>query len=279
MSRCNNGGFIIPRLLFEMATDCTDLAIMVWLIGRANFIDSTCGVRAGHQRVALVRGQIVTSIKEISEALKVPPNTIRGRLHLLQKLNFSTIKTTSTGTIITINNYDEMQDFKNYDHNQNHNQTTNGPQTDHNILTKVTKVTKVTNLNTPSEFQEIDLVKPPKKTRTPKAPKEPKPKKESIGTNEVIGRYCELFKQRYGTDTAITPATAGTFGRLTKQHGKDKAIQIVEAYFNLNDSFIAKELYPVGMIERNMNKILVAIAKTTKEPESVFDKPGIRWIE
>ena len=95
-------------------------------------------------------------------------------------------------------------------------------------------------------------------------------KKQSIGTVDVIARYCELFEQRHGTKAVISGVEAGQLGRLTKSHGKDQAIKIVEAYFKLPDQWIINQCHPVSMIEKQINKILVHMAK--KEPER-------RWLE
>lgn len=102
-----------------------------------------------------------------------------------------------------------------------------------------------------------------------KAKKQTKPK---VGTHEVIARYCELFEQRYGIKAVIAGVEAGQLGRLTKAHGQEQAIKIVEGYFDLNDQFIANQCHPVGMIEKQINKILVSQSKPHKEPER-------RWLE
>lgn len=102
-----------------------------------------------------------------------------------------------------------------------------------------------------------------------KAKKQTKPK---VGTHEVIARYCELFEQRYGIKAAVGGVEAGQLGRITKAHGKEQAIKIIEGYFNLNDQFLANQCHPVGMIEKQINKILVSQSKLSKEPER-------RWLE
>lgn len=100
-----------------------------------------------------------------------------------------------------------------------------------------------------------------------KAKKQTKPK---LGTHEVIARYCELFEQRYGIKAAVGGVEAGQLGRITKTHGKEQAIKIIEGYFDLNDQFIANQCHPVGMIEKQINKILVSQSK---------QEPKRRWLE
>lgn len=262
MPRLTDGLFIVPRSVFNLATDSIDLAIMVWAIGNANFIDSTYAVRAGHKAIMLKRGQIVTSVKEISEALKVPPCTIRGRLHLIAHGGFFTIETTSTGTIITINNYDEIQNFSDYNSKRKHNHTTNGPQTDHNILNKVNQVNQEKELSSESQDQ-------PKNAKPKKKAKEPKPKKESSGAYEVIARYCELFEQKYQAKAKISGIDAGCLSRIAKSNGMEQGIKIVETYFAMNDSWISQQCYPASLIEKNLNKILVYLKRT--ENSAQFD--------
>jgi hypothetical protein len=96
--------------------------------------------------------------------------------------------------------------------------------------------------------------------------------KPQLGTHEVIARYCELFEQRYGIKAAVGGVEAGQLGRITKAHGKEQAIKIVEGYFEIQDQFIANQCHPVGMIEKQINKILVSQSKLHKEPER-------RWLE
>lgn len=100
-----------------------------------------------------------------------------------------------------------------------------------------------------------------------KAKKQTKPK---IGTHEVIARYCELFEQRYGIKAVIAGVEAGQLGRLTKAHGQEQAIKIVEGYFQLQDQFIIGQCHPVGMIEKQINKILVSQSK---------QEPKRRWLK
>jgi hypothetical protein len=96
-----------------------------------------------------------------------------------------------------------------------------------------------------------------------KGAKKPKPQ---LGTHEVIARYCELFEQRYGIKAAVGGVEAGQLGRITKAHGKEQAIKIVEGYFEIQDQFIANQCHPVGMIEKQINKILVSQSKPVQSP-------------
>lgn len=61
------------------------------------------------ENIKVKRGQLVTSIKSLSQQTDLTPQQIRTALNHLKSTNEITIETTSKYSIITINNYDEYQ--------------------------------------------------------------------------------------------------------------------------------------------------------------------------
>ena len=247
MGRFSGGWVKAHRSLFNGDYDVYDVGILMWLIANANYVDGKSLARSGHKRTIIKRGQILTSVREVAEALGVANGLVRKRFDNFVNEQIIANETTNTGSIITICNYDKYQGVEDVEEQTveqtESKQRTNREQTESNILKNI-------------------RIKEPKKVTT-------KPK---VGTHEVIARYCELFEQRYGIKAAVGGVEAGQLGRITKAHGKEQAIKIIEGYFDLHDQFIANQCHPVGMIEKQINKILVSQSKLSKEPER-------RWLE
>ena len=74
-----------------------------WFAGNANWIDKY------HNGTLILRGQIVVSRKMLSELWKVSEQTTRTILKNLEKDGFLTIKSTKSGTIVTVLNFDTYQ--------------------------------------------------------------------------------------------------------------------------------------------------------------------------
>ena len=100
-----------------------------WLLMNANFKDSKKG------GLVVKRGQILTSYKEIQEALhwkvgyrkmKYSRSQIETATKWYMNRTMITTAKTTRGFIITILNYDKYQDIKNYEnHNESDNETDN----------------------------------------------------------------------------------------------------------------------------------------------------------
>ena len=241
MGRFSGGWVKISRSLCDGSYDAIDIGILFWLICNANYVDGKSLARSGHKRVMVKRGSLVTSVKEIESTLGLTRGSTRNRLKNFVEEGILAIETTNTGSIITICNYDKYQSMEGMEEpavepSDNHQTTIRQP-SDNHIL------------------KNIRIKESKKETSKPK-----------LGTHEVIARYCELFEQRYGIKAAVGGVEAGQLGRITKAHGKEQAIKIIEGYFDLNDQFIANQCHPVGMIEKQINKILVSQSKPVQSP-------------
>jgi hypothetical protein len=193
----------------------------------------------------------MTSVKEMETRLNVARGQLRNRLKNFLEEGILAIETTNTGSMITICNYDKYQSMEGMEEpavqpSDNH-RTTIGQPSDSHILKKERNKERKKEKNTTNS-------------------------KPTIGTDEVIARYCELFEQHHGTKAIIAGPEAGQLGRVTKRHGKDQAIKIIEGYFEMKDQWVTNQCHPVGLIEKQINKILVHLANKTKEPER-------RWLE
>lgn len=66
--------------------------------------------------------------------------------------------------------------------------------------------------------------------------------------SEVIARYCELWKAKYKTQPAFSGKWAGNAKTLVKDHGKDKAILLVEAFMEMNDRWFLDNRHSFDLI-------------------------------
>ena len=74
---------------------------------------------------------------------------------------------------------------------------------------------------------------------------------------ELIGRYCELFKAKYGTNPMIRGVDSGTAKRIIKDIGRIKALALIEAYFTMPDSYFLRRRHDLKVFETNLNPIAI----------------------
>jgi len=112
MGRFSGGWVKISRSLCDGSYDAVDIGILFWLICNANYVDGKSLARSGHKRVIVPRGTLVTSTKEMELALSVARGVLRNRLKNFVEEGILAIKTTNTGSVITICNYDKYQSME-----------------------------------------------------------------------------------------------------------------------------------------------------------------------
>ena len=81
--------------------------------------------------IRLEPGQIITTVKEISEGTGISTQSVRTSLNRLKSTNEITIKTSNKNSLITVNNYSDYQG----DNKPSNNQLTNNQQTTNKQLT------------------------------------------------------------------------------------------------------------------------------------------------
>jgi len=104
-------------LNWQYANSAEHLAVFITLLLRANFKTSTW------RGIDLMPGQIITGRKQLSDWTGIPECRIRAVLRSLRDGNEIDQQTTNKYSIITITNWDKYQ--------QDHQQTTNKPPTNH----------------------------------------------------------------------------------------------------------------------------------------------------
>lgn len=88
-----------------------------------------------------------------------------------------------------------------------------------------------------SEGQEVALA--------PSAPK------------ELIARYCELFKARYGTNPPIQGKDSGAAKNTVKSIGLPRALGLIETYLGMNDSWFLTKRHDLPTFAASLNAIAI----------------------
>lgn len=107
---CNDDGYIqLHRSLlnWEWLTDGNTLVLFVFLLLSANWQDTK------YRGKPIKRGQLVTTIAELSEQLNMTPKQVRTALEHLKKTGeIKTLNMARYGTLVTIEKYDFYQSEK-----------------------------------------------------------------------------------------------------------------------------------------------------------------------
>src|SRR5690606_35832200 len=112
MSRFNNGWICIERTIVDSDVFKSDklFKIWFWLIARAN-VKPTKIIWRGKQR-ELDRGQLVTGLREIEEAIGCNRRTVIKWLQYLEDTQRITRERSPRGSVITVLNYKKYQDIR-----------------------------------------------------------------------------------------------------------------------------------------------------------------------
>lgn len=105
--------------------------------------------------------------------------------------------------------------------------------------------------NSKSEKSELTLFEPPEKPSRP--PKATAPD----GVNLVIKFYCDTWREVYRAERSpdIRGKDAGMLKTLTKDLGKDRAMELVKAYLEMRDSWFLTKRHDVPTLMQNLNAI------------------------
>lgn len=103
-----------------------------------------------------------------------------------------------------------------------------------------------------------------------------KPKRASApeGTQAVIARYCELWKQRYNSSPPVGGKVAGQIKTLVKDFGVYKATQFIEAYLDMPDSWFVTKRHDIATLMQNLNAVAQFI-----ETGRLFTKKEIQNLD
>lgn len=99
--------------------------------------------------------------------------------------------------------------------------------------------------------EKSESANPPAKVVPMRKPKAPAPD----GTNLVVARYMELWKERYKATAPIRGKPTGNLATLTKDYGHAAAIAFIEAYFQMPDPWFVTKRHDPGTLLQNLSAV------------------------
>lgn len=151
----NEGWILITRKLLSWQWFDKSEMVHLWL-----YLLLTANIKPKKWHgMTIERGQVVVSVKGISEHLRLSVWQVRNGLERLKETGEITTKTTNKYTVVTICNYCGYQDYIPTNPQTNHKQTTNKPQSNHNQTTnKPQQLNKETSKQGNNETRYIEIL-------------------------------------------------------------------------------------------------------------------------
>lgn len=78
----------------------------------------------------------------------------------------------------------------------------------------------------------------------------------SANAGALIAAYCRLWKARYGSRPEVLGKDKGIAKRLANDLGGQRAVDLMEAYFKMNDSWIIERHHDLATFESKMNAVV-----------------------
>ena len=96
----------------------------------------------------------------------------------------------------------------------------------------------------------------------------PKPVPERTPAQRLIAGWSKLFLARFGTKPIVSPKDGAAVKRLLAREGVDEALvaRRIGQYFDLDDEYLRREGYPLGLLPGAWNKL--AVAEAQERPKS-----------
>lgn len=91
------------------------------------------------------------------------------------------------------------------------------------------------------------------------------------GAREFIAAYCDAIKKRYGKSPLITGKLAGQFKNFLKEVPLQTAIQLVQAYVQMDNKWFTEKCHDFQTFLNNLNKISIGL--------QIGNEPGSQKID
>lgn len=260
------GWFLMHRAFEEdMEGDAYLIAMWVTLISWANFEKGN--KRLAGQKIILERGQLCTSLNELSKYLGATQSITRRCLTYLETSTRINTQKSKHGTIITILNYDYYQDLKNFPTHQTTHQTTHDQ---HTINTQVnTRSThdqhydkKVTTLT--SEKRTTEPISKPSRKRAVSV---------SDHDLELGKKWADWTESEYPYLKAKASTYAEAIAKVRKAVGlDDKQLDYLFDFVKADPFWRQNCQSPAGLLKKSQNGMrkidnILAKVKAKVEPE------------
>lgn len=79
--------------------------------------------------------------------------------------------------------------------------------------------------------------------------------------SRLIGEYAKAYKLRYNANPVIDGPTQGAVKRILKSVSEQKAIDLVQAYLQMNEPWFVTKAHDFITFEKNLTKISLALQK------------------
>ena len=229
MARFTNGWVKIHRkLLSPEWSQCLDVVakgLLLELLLMANYKDT----RAVRQSKVIIvkRGQILTSILELSNKLQVSRKIITSRLEILEQLGTITLKRDSLGTIITIENFSKYQDM------ESESGTTKAqPRNNEGNNEGTTKGTRI------EEGKEVKEIKEGEEGFSP--------------VDNFLDFYCNEMQKVYGKAPRITSHLRRVAGEILDEIGLDRSIALAGQFCASNRDYYVKRAHSLDVMLKDL---------------------------
>lgn len=220
---------------------------LVWchLIAMANWTDGKSKLKG--QQVTLKRGQLVTSIKELSENTSLGAQQVRTRLNYLKSTSRITSEVTSHGHLITICNYGKYQDIQNRV-NKPDNKPTNKPLTNHQQTTN-----KPLTTSKPYNQKTSETRKPKGKVRQGSGDRLPATSKTPGSL--IWEAYAKAYSERYQVEPVRNAKTNAMCAQIAKRLPAALAPQVVRFYLQHPGRFYVQSCHDLSLLVRDCEKL------------------------
>ncbi len=112
MARFTNGWVKMNREFLDDRWNGNKRSILMLLNLMANYQDGSPTIRKG-QRFVLLKGQVMTSLNELSRMLEIAKSTVHRNLEFLKEMGEIWYTSDTLGTVITLVNYSDNRDIEN----------------------------------------------------------------------------------------------------------------------------------------------------------------------
>jgi DNA-binding transcriptional regulator YhcF (GntR family) len=203
--------------------------LLLELLLMANYKDT----RAVRQSKVIIvnRGQILTSIVELSQKLQVSRKMITIRLEILEQLGTITLKRDSLGTIITIQNFSKYQDM------ETESGTTKEQRRNSEGYSEGTA--KVTRIEELKEIKEIN-------------------KGEELGQNlpppvdKFLNSYCDEMQKVYGRRPRKTSNLKRLASQIISEVGLERSIALAGQFCASNRDYYIKRAHSLEVLLKDL---------------------------
>lgn len=79
--------------------------------------------------------------------------------------------------------------------------------------------------------------------------------KQPAGASAFIARWCELWSEKYDDKAPVSGKAAGVAKRVVKDLGLPRALELLERYFTMQDSWFAQRRHDLVTFESSLTAV------------------------